>query len=114
MINELKRKSSFYDSLHKQQLERWAKPKVPRKLGRPVDNEFEAAVLRRLVFARIEKVNEVETLVVKANNIYTYENVREAAEQEKALAKWRDNEIVAKLSFLSLVAVSAFELKQDD
>eukprot|EP00966_Prymnesium_polylepis_P094973 2199147-Prymnesium_polylepis.1 len=75
----------------------WSKAGVTAKRGRPVNDDFEKQVIGQLVYTEIEKVDDVETAVVKANVAHSHAVIKRAAEIVKPWFK--DDERVQKLTF---------------
>ena len=93
------RKREGYGSIRKQQIEKWAVPKVPKKVGRPYNDGFRAAVLDRLVYTSVEQIDNVERLVIKANVVYSYPIIEQAARLEQKSERWASDDKVLKLKF---------------
>lgn len=93
------RKRKGFEAVRSSQVTEWARPKVSRKMGRPKNEEFQAAVIDELVYCSIEKVDDVEKLVVQANVIYSYNIVVQAAQTVRSRAPFCDDPLTKSLKF---------------
>lgn len=94
----VKRKPGF-DKVRKQTIDRWNTPKVPKRMGRPTNDHFRVAVLDELIYSSVEKVNDVEKLVVQANVAYSWALIVQAAELVKKRPEFLNDPMVKKLQF---------------
>ena len=90
---------SGYEKVTATMLEKWKKASAPRKQGVKVNTEFETQVLSQLVYTELEKVNDVEQAVVKANVAHSHAVIKKAAETVQKMPAFTSDEKVKKLAF---------------
>eukprot|EP00966_Prymnesium_polylepis_P256421 5923804-Prymnesium_polylepis.1 len=56
-----------YEHVTRKMIREWSKAGPGARRGRPVDEDFESQVIGEFIYSEMEKVNDVETAVVKAN-----------------------------------------------
>ena len=88
-----------FSKVRKAVIDRWSQPKVPKKMGRPSNEEFRVGVLHELIYQSVEKVDSVEKLVIAANVVYSRAIVVQAAGIVRARPEWADDEAIQKLKF---------------
>lgn len=79
VASKIVKRTPGFQSLSARQINRWAVPKVQKKMGRPSNDEFRAAVLDNLIFSSVVNAHTVEKLVIEANVVYSWAVVTQAA-----------------------------------
>lgn len=88
-----------FEKVTAQQVKRWMEAKPAKKMGRPVNDEFEQGVLDNLVFTEIVKKDSADEIAVVANVAYSYASIRQAAIMGASEEKFENEETVRKMKF---------------
>lgn len=88
-----------YERVTATMVEIWKKATAPRKRGVKVNDEFESQVIGQLVYSEMEKVDEVDQAVVKANVAHSYAVIKAAAQIVQKMPFFKEDTKVQNLKF---------------
>ncbi len=92
-------KKSGYEKVRRAHLDRWSISKAKKRLGRPVNVDYERAVVGHLLYTVLDTVDGVEQASVVANVAHSYEIVKLAAETTRKKEPWATDAKIMKLKF---------------
>ena len=100
-IKKLKIQNKGFDKVNRKMVDDWSTARPRRKVGRkvPGGSVFRDQVLAELVYAAVEKVDNVEQAVVVANATYSHAIIQQAARAVQGRPAFADDKAVQKLQF---------------
>ena len=75
----LARQTPGFEKVKLSQVKQWTEAKPSKKMGRPVNEEFEKAVLDNLVFTELVQKESANEVAIVANAAYSYPTIKQAA-----------------------------------